>query len=216
MDRWDSRKLDRGASGADDSWQQAKGRDNWRGGGMRGSMDVARAGAGNWGGRGEGGQPELARSGSSAPKDNGRWVRDDDDWRARKQSGALPEPRYDWSDNRAPAPAGGAAAGGAAARGPPPGFGHERQPEWAEDGGGRPRMTAADIEAERLRMQEQWKKQGNSAKMAADVSGLLAWVCVRRPCAWPQGKSRVCVQARRLQARCFQARWAGLRAQQAQ
>ncbi|KAL4440409.1 hypothetical protein ABPG75_003410 [Micractinium tetrahymenae] len=179
MDRWDSRKLDRGgAAGADDNWQQAKGRDNWRGaGGLRGSMDAGRAagggGAGNWGGRGEGGQPaELARSGSSAPKDNGRWVRDDDDWRARKQSGALPEPRYDWSDNRAPAAGGAAgAAGGAAARGPPPGFGgHDRQPEWAEDGGGRPRMTAADIEAERLRMQEQWKKQGNAAKAAADFS----------------------------------------------
>lgn len=31
MDRWDSRKLDRGASGAEDNWQQAKGRgDNRR------------------------------------------------------------------------------------------------------------------------------------------------------------------------------------------
>lgn len=33
----------------------------------------------------------------------------------------------------------------------------------------RPRMTAADIEAERLRMQEQWKKQGGNARSAAEV-----------------------------------------------
>lgn len=46
----------------------------------------------------------------------------------------------------------------------------ERAPEWADsDAGMRPRMTAADIEAERLRMQEQWKKGGGNARSAADV-----------------------------------------------
>lgn len=171
-----------GAGSEEGGWQQQKARgagatDSWRagGGGMRASMDGGSSGGRSWGNRGTGGtggadsQPDLARSGSSAPKDNGRWVRDDDDWRARKQSGALPEPRYDWSDNRAPG-----VTGGAAARGPPPGFGgpggHERSPEWADsDAGMRPRMTAADIEAERLRMQEQWKKQGGTSHGAAQV-----------------------------------------------
>ncbi len=136
MDRWDSQKLAPGAGPArePDNWQQQKARggagaagggggDNWRANaaGVRGSLDAQRAGSG-WGG---GSNNDLARSGSSAPKDNGggRWVKDDDDWRARKQTGALPEPRYDWSDNRAQAAA--AAGPGAAARGPPPGF-HDR------------------------------------------------------------------------------------------
>ncbi|PRW39373.1 transcription activator BRG1 [Chlorella sorokiniana] len=182
MDRWDSQKLAAGAAAPardPDNWQQQKARgagggagDNWRAGanagGVRASLDAQRAGSG-WGGAA--GNNELARSGSSAPKDNGggRWVKDDDDWRARKQTGALPEPRYDWSDNRAQA----AAAPGAAARGPPPGFHDrgERAPEWADsDAGMRPRMTAADIEAERLRMQEQWKKQGGNARAAAESS----------------------------------------------
>jgi ABC-type microcin C transport system duplicated ATPase subunit YejF len=62
----------------------------------------------------------------------------------------------------------------------------------------RPRMTAADIEAERLRMQEQWKKQGGNARAAAESSmaeimtdddimsmmqeeqvGTRKWLCVR-------------------------------------
>lgn len=133
MDRWDSQKLAAGPGAPRDpeNWQQQKTRvagagagDNWRAnaGGVRASLDTQRAGAG-WGG---GSTSDLPRSGSSAPKDNGggRWVKDDDDWRARKQAGAVPEPRYDWSDNRAQAAA-AAAAPGAAARGPPPGF-HDR------------------------------------------------------------------------------------------
>lgn len=132
MDRWDSQKLAAGAGPArdPDNWQQQKARgagagDNWRANAanVRGSLDAQRGGSG-WGGGSGGGNAELPRSGSSAPKDNGsgRWVKDDDDWRARKQAGAVPEPRYDWSDNRAQAAAAGP---GAAARGPPPGF-HDR------------------------------------------------------------------------------------------
>ena len=46
----------------------------------------------------------------------------------------------------------------------------ERAPEWAdEEPGQRGRMTAADMEAERLRMQEQWKKQGGTSHGAAQV-----------------------------------------------
>jgi hypothetical protein len=130
MDRWDSRKLGGPSSAEEGGWQQQKARgggDSWRGGATaspataapRGSVDGGRAGSG-WGRD----TADLARQGSSAPKDgnnnNGRWVRDEGDWRARKQSGALPEPRYDWSDSR---PAAAPAAPGA--RGPPPGF-HER------------------------------------------------------------------------------------------
>ncbi len=37
-----------------------------------------------------------------------------DDWRSRKQAGALPEPRYDWADR--------SAAAGPGPREPPPGF----------------------------------------------------------------------------------------------
>lgn len=203
MDRWDSRKLgDRGGDrgGDADGWQQqkARGGDNWRGGGaaaaggVRGSLEVQRAaGPGGWGGR-EGGA-ELARPGTSAPKDNatgGRWVKDDDDWRARKQTGALPEPRYDWSDNRAPglAAPGTAAVPGAAQRGPPPGFqDRERAPEWADsDPGQRARMTAADIEAERLRMQEQWKKEkgghGHGAAQVWQQLGVGGWACFGLAC----------------------------------
>ncbi|PSC71999.1 hypothetical protein C2E20_4744 [Micractinium conductrix] len=176
MDRWDRAKVDRNAGGAEDNWQQQKGRDNWRGGGgggggVRGSMDAgngrgggAAGGGGGWGGR-EAAPPadELQRAGSSAPKDGNRWVRDEDDWRARKQAGAPPARRYDWSDSRAVA--------GAAARGPPPGFGgHAGTPEWAEEAGGRPKMTAADIEEERQRMQAQWKKGGGTAHGAAQSS----------------------------------------------
>lgn len=52
-----------------------------------------------------------------------------DDWRARKQSGTLPEPRYDWSDRTAAAAAAAAAPG--AVREPPPGFGREPGRRWA-------------------------------------------------------------------------------------
>ncbi|GAB4814028.1 hypothetical protein N2152v2_001074 [Parachlorella kessleri] len=133
--------------------------------GWGGRADAAPAGAAG------AGAPGLSRAGTGTAKDGvGRWVKDDhDDWRSRKQSGALPEPRYDWADRTA--------SGAVPAREAPPGFGapagRRGVPDWADEGEGPQRgpVTAADIEAERQRMQAQWKAQRAARDALADRDG---------------------------------------------
>ena len=96
--------------------------------------------------------------GKDAPGSVARWVKDDsDDWRSKKQTGGAPEPRYDWTDRVA----GTGAPGGDPGNGPSSGRGSKGSgmPEWAEESGtGGLSMTASDIEAERQRMQAEWRK----------------------------------------------------------
>ena len=107
-------------------------------------------------------EPASSRWGSSTAtsKDGGG----DDDWRSRKQSG-VPEPRYEWTD-RLPAGLGGPLEGGANnsrasgnKRGGAGGGGGGGIPEWAEEETvPRGQMTAEDMEAERQRMQAEWRR----------------------------------------------------------
>lgn len=110
-------------------------------------------------------EERVVQSGpGSGPKDSSsssaaaRWGRDNDkdDWRARKQAGAAPEPRYDWTDR---VPGTGAPGGGNGSAPGGRGKGGNGVPEWAEEGSGSGvPMTAADMEAERQRMQAEWRR----------------------------------------------------------
>ena len=203
-DRWDSHK--QRPKSFEDSWipvqpqhgdghdrsptsnmsmQNESGAHSWRSGGSWGNQNFQRqrgpnssssAGAHRWG---------------SLRKDA-----DDDDWRARKQSGSLPEPRYDWKDR---APIVGHSDqestsmtsfsatidvstskllvstpsnmnSGLEGKGRANDF-HDDVPEWAvaDVTLNRVTMTAADIEEERQRMHAQWKA-ARSAKKSENSS----------------------------------------------
>ncbi|KAG7670384.1 hypothetical protein Ndes2526B_g00136 [Nannochloris sp. 'desiccata'] len=196
MDRWDSRKAssshlqsppnnsnssdstaalsNRGGGGtvdADGNWTQV-GHGNKRGGSTAaGSGGVAnpRSNSIDGGARSQSG---------SAPKDSSRWGNssnskdgDVDNWRSRK---AAPEPRYDWTD-RLPGGLGGpleGGGGGNARGGNKRGGGGGGVPEWAEEETA-PRgvMTAEDMEAERQRMQAEWRKSRSGGGAAARGGG---------------------------------------------
>lgn len=142
-----------------------------------GSLDGGKGSlSGSWG-RADRSPSAVASGGGggSAPKDSSssRWTKDDDDWRAKK-TGQAPEPRYDWAE-RTPSTA--APLGGAGSQRAKSGMANA---DWAsgDDGGGdaggggggrRGIMTAEEMEAERQRMQAEWRRGASTSQPVAEV-----------------------------------------------